>query len=152
MSENVCATLDDLFDILKDNIKKEDVICAKATSQIISSIVNERLKRNMTQQDFADKLNVKQSMVSRWESGNSNFTIKTLSKIAADLDMDLYVNIVPHREVDILDTNTYSKRECKSIHMVARTQNYSKHYLKYTSNNHGTNTHNTNSWKEVSIC
>lgn len=77
----------------------EDIIYVKTTSQIICSLVEERTRRNMTQQEFANKLNVKQSMISRWEGGNSNFTIRTLSKIAADLDLDLYVNLVPHKEI-----------------------------------------------------
>ena len=58
MNKNVCATLGDLFDALKDNINVEDIIYAKTTSQIVSSLVRERFKRRMTQQDFANKLGV----------------------------------------------------------------------------------------------
>ena len=40
MNKNVCATLGDLFDALKDNINVEDIIYAKTTSQIVSSPVS----------------------------------------------------------------------------------------------------------------
>lgn len=107
MNNDVCASLGDLFDALSESIEKKDIIYAKTTSQIVSSLIKERFKRNMTQHDFAEQLNIKQSMVSRWESGSSNFTIKTLSKIAADLDLDLYINLIPNKEVQYIHTEHY---------------------------------------------
>lgn len=118
MNNDVCATLEDLFEALSECIEKEDIIYAKTTSHIVSSLVKERFKRNMTQQDFAELMDVKQSMISRWESGSSNFTIKTLSKIAADLDLDLYVNLVSHKEV-----NYTHKAEYKALNKY-----HSSHY------------------------
>lgn len=99
MNTEACASLDDLFAALSNEITKEDIIYAKSTAQIVSSLIKERINNNMTQAEFAQKLNVKQSMISRWETGSNNFTVKTLSKIAADLDMDLYIKLVPHRDV-----------------------------------------------------
>lgn len=99
MNTEACASLDDLFAALSNQITKEDIIYAKSTAQIVSSLIKERINNNMTQAEFAQKLNVKQSMISRWETGSNNFTVKTLSKIAADLDMDLYIKLVPHRDV-----------------------------------------------------
>ena len=145
MNKNVCATLGHLIDALKDNINVEDIIYAKTTSQIVSSLVRERFKRRMTLQDFANKLCVKQSMISRWESGNSNFTVKTLSKIAADLDLDLYVNLVPHKEIQFKQTEHYQKLNPThpTSYSGALISPAKQHYI-YASTN---NTHKT--FKEV---
>lgn len=149
MNNDVCATLDDLFDALKDSICKEDIIYAKTTSQIVSSLAKERFKRNMTQLDFAKELNVKQSMISRWESGNSNFTIKTLSKIASELDLDLYVNLVPHKEIHFIQTEHYRTlnpvQPSRYSAITSTAQNNFKRNVIYTNKN---KTHTT--FKEVS--
>lgn len=51
----------------------------------------------MTQKEFADHMCVSQGMVSKWESGDYNFTIRTLADIAEKLDMDLTVKLVPNK-------------------------------------------------------
>lgn len=44
-----------------------------------------RLERKMDQKAFADFMGVTQGMVSRWENGDYNFTVKKLSEIAVKL-------------------------------------------------------------------
>lgn len=51
-------------------------------SSDISSYINEILGRNGLNQKFlAEELNKKESEISKWLSGNHNFTIKTIAKI-----------------------------------------------------------------------
>lgn len=147
MSNNSYATLDDVFELFKDSITKSDVIYSKANAKVVSSIINERLRRNMTQKEFAEKLNIKQSLVSRWENGDSNFTLKTLSKIAADLDMDLYINIVPHKEIEYVENKKYTCFQFKC------TQTPEKPTTFYHSqSNYKTKKEITKKWKEISVC
>lgn len=40
-------------------------------------------------------LGVSQGMVSRWEGGDYNFSIKALSEIAEKLELELYINLKP---------------------------------------------------------
>ncbi len=149
MNKEVCATLDDLFDAFKDDIRKEDIIYAKSTALIVSSIVKERLKNNMTQTEFAQKLGIKQSMVSRWESGSSNFTIKTLSKIAATLDMDLYVNLTKHKDIKFTSTGKYHiASTCPQSRYDSKFENAANIFnanISYTQKT-------LNPWKEVVRC
>ncbi len=49
----------------------------------------------MTQKEFAEHIKVSQGMISKWESGNYNFSIKTLAEVAEKLDMELYINLKP---------------------------------------------------------
>ena len=48
-----------------------------------------RIKKGWTQKDLADKMGVKQSLVSRWESGECNYTIDTLIEIADALGLSV---------------------------------------------------------------
>lgn len=107
MSNETMASLDDLLNALSQNIKEEDLIYAATTSQIVSFLLKERFKQKLTQKEFAKKLNIQQSVISRWEQGNNNFTIKTLSKVAATFDLDLYVNFSQHREITRINNGKY---------------------------------------------
>jgi transcriptional regulator with XRE-family HTH domain len=61
---------------------------------IISKRIEEkRLSMDMNQAEFAKYMDVSQSMVSKWESGSYNFTIKTLREICHRLDLDLNLDI-----------------------------------------------------------
>lgn len=47
----------------------------------------------MTQMEFAKFMGVTQGMVSKWESRDYNFTIRSLNEICQKLDLTLTVNI-----------------------------------------------------------
>lgn len=49
----------------------------------------------MTQKEFVEHIKVSQGMISKWESGDYNFSIKTLAEVAEKLDMELYINLKP---------------------------------------------------------
>jgi len=77
----------DLFEDLSPQEKKFEDIMAKITSRLIQ----ERHKRGMTQKDFADFMGVKQAMVSKWESGDYNFTFKAAINIFEKLNIQFDV-------------------------------------------------------------
>jgi transcriptional regulator with XRE-family HTH domain len=59
-----------------------------------------RKTREMTQQALADEAGVKKEWISQVENPNyGRFTLKTLLKIAAALDVALYVDFVPYSTV-----------------------------------------------------
>jgi len=59
-------------------------------SQRISKHIKDMLeKRGMTKGELADKLKVQKSIVTRWVSGNHNFTLKTIEKIEGALNCKL---------------------------------------------------------------
>lgn len=93
MSKHTC-TIEDLFDLFEDSLSPADVLTSKLMAQISTSITKERLKLSMTQTDFANHIGATQSLVSRWEHGDYNFSIRKIAEIAAKLDLD--VNITMH--------------------------------------------------------
>lgn len=74
---------------LSDAEVKTIVELAKISAQIERS----RLEMNMTQQQFAEYMGVSQGMISKWESREYNFTIKTLNEICQKLDLKMSVHL-----------------------------------------------------------
>lgn len=50
---------------------------------------------NMTQKEFAEYMDVSQGMVSKWESREYNFTIKSLNEICEKLQLCVSLDIQP---------------------------------------------------------
>lgn len=82
----------DLTSLLQGMISPAEALYEDIQGQISALFTSIRLDKNMTQKEFAELLGIKQSQVSRWESGKYNFTIKSLSEVAVQLDKR--VNIV----------------------------------------------------------
>ncbi|OGD98546.1 hypothetical protein A3A49_02015 [Candidatus Curtissbacteria bacterium RIFCSPLOWO2_01_FULL_38_11b] len=71
---------------LKDPEFKKEYDALEDEFVLINEILSARLAKKMTQADLAKKLGMKQEAISRLESGESNPTYSTLSKVAKALD------------------------------------------------------------------
>lgn len=54
------------------------------------------MQSGLSQEEFAKKLGINQSMLSKYESGEYNFTVKKLADICCKLDIDLTLNLNSH--------------------------------------------------------
>lgn len=84
-----------LFNLFS-NITSQDVLEAELLAKIAVMISQERINREMTQKEFADFLGVSQTMISKWESSDYNFSIKLLAKVFDKLNKPIdfvYKNI-----------------------------------------------------------
>ena len=81
--------IDKLFSLFEESLSASDILAAKINSQISASITKERLKRHMNQAEFAKHISSSQSLISRWESGDYNFTVKKIAEIASSLNLDV---------------------------------------------------------------
>ena len=61
--------------------------------QIIQSIIDKRIKKNMSQKQMAAKMGTKQSALSRLESGTYNPSLAFLKKVALALDSKLCISL-----------------------------------------------------------
>lgn len=59
--------------------------------ELIKEIIRERNAQNLTQKQFADRVGIKQSNISRLESGNYNPSMDFLQKIAQALGKELHI-------------------------------------------------------------
>ena len=69
------TTLSDLIAAIAKNMTTAELAKAVVNIQIQQMIHDTRMAKGWAQKDLADKMGVKQSLVSRWESGDCNYTM-----------------------------------------------------------------------------
>ena len=79
---------EDDFEVLVERQKE------RVKNQILTSYINLRKERGITQQEIADRTGIKRTNVARIESGRNAPTIEVLVKFAAALDMELEIRLV----------------------------------------------------------
>ena len=92
MSDKEYNTSNDLFNLFEDFLDPSDVLLSKLMSQTSVAITKERIKRGINQSDFAEYIKASPSLVSRWEQGDYNFSLKKISEIAAALGLDVNIS------------------------------------------------------------
>lgn len=128
MGKKYSRTIEDLLTMFSDNLEPADILTSKLMAQISSAITKERLSRQMSQEKFAEYIGVAQSLVSRWEHGNYNFSIRKLSEIAVKLNLDVDFAIEPHIKKDKNKSlkTTDAGSNTQIVHFpLNRIQNYS---------------------------
>lgn len=88
--------ISDLLSALTEDLSEEDIVYASVLSDIANAITRERIRRNLTQSEFAALLGVSQAQVSKWENEDTNFTIRKLAEISTKLDLELSCTLSPH--------------------------------------------------------
>ena len=93
------ATLSDLIKAITQNMSAAEMAKAAINIQIQQMIHDTRMEKGWTQKDLAEKMGVKQSLVSRWESGECNYTINTLIDIADALGLSVQCPLKPDERI-----------------------------------------------------
>ena len=83
------ATLMDLAEALTKDMSVVDMAQTALHIEISRTIRNARKQKGLSQKGLAEKMGVKQSLVSRWESSECNYTIDTLVEIADALGLSV---------------------------------------------------------------
>lgn len=100
LNKEFCVNLSSLVNELSENMTNAELIECTTLLEISETIEKKRRSLGLSQKKLAEKMNVSQSMVSKWESGDYNFSIKILSQIADILDLDL-INPLSYAQTDI---------------------------------------------------
>ncbi len=74
---------------LSEGISDVEVKSIVQLAKISAKIERYRIEKGMTQKEFATYMGVTQGMVSKWESRDYNFTVKTLNEICDKLGLSL---------------------------------------------------------------
>jgi len=106
MNDKYNSGIDEFKEIFGDSITTSDIVSAALLGQISAEIVARRIEMNMTQKEFAKYLGVTQGMVSKWESSDYNFSIKTLADLATKLNMILKVELSNSESIESPQENT----------------------------------------------
>ena len=107
MSKTHTCGLDELFELFEDSLSPSDVLAAKLMSQISTAITKERIKLGMNQKEFAEYIDATQSLISRWEHGDYNFSIKKIAEIATKLNLDVNISMPSLVSYNTIDENDY---------------------------------------------
>ena len=97
------STLKGLLTSLVDGFSISKLNSIRLLSKISAKITIERTDKEMNQTEFAEFMNVSQGMVSKWESGSYNFTIKQLCDICEKLDITPNVTFESNTESSVYD-------------------------------------------------
>lgn len=87
--------LEALFSALSDGLSAEEFQLSVLQGQIAAEIAMQRQKLGLSQKELAARLGVTQGLVSRWEKGETNFTLSKLVEIASALELKMQSPIVP---------------------------------------------------------
>ncbi len=61
--------------------------------RLIRAIIDQRLKKGVTQKELAEKVGTKQSAIARFESGNANPTLSFVQKLSTALNLKIRVGV-----------------------------------------------------------
>lgn len=78
--------------ILRDREIKKEYDKLDFEFALIKKIIEERIKKGVTQKELAEIMGTKQSAISRLESGSYNPTLSFINKISKALDFELKIN------------------------------------------------------------
>lgn len=76
---------------LKDPVFEKEYRALEPEYEVIEQIVKARNEQNITQKELAERIGIKQSNISRLESGNYNPSLDFLKKIAEGLGKELHI-------------------------------------------------------------
>ncbi len=79
--------LQEFLNLLAKDIPADELEADIVLADIAAKLSAERIRRGMSQRDFANLLGVNQSMISKMESGDCNFTVRKLIQIAHKLSL-----------------------------------------------------------------
>ena len=82
---------EDLQERLKDPEFAREYKALEPEYEIIRQVIQSRSEQNITQKELADRIGIKQSNISRLESGNYNPSLEFLKKVAAGLGKEVHV-------------------------------------------------------------
>jgi predicted transcriptional regulator len=80
-----------LNEMLKDTEFAKEYKALEPEYEIIRQIIKSRCELKLSQKALADKVGIRQSHISRLESGNYNPSLNFLKKIADGLGKELYI-------------------------------------------------------------
>lgn len=88
--------IDDLFGIdISDPVQRLAIAQVESDSDLLDSLVRERIRQGLTQADLAARMGVSQSAVARIESGDRDPRLATLGRYAHALGVLVRHEVIP---------------------------------------------------------
>ena len=111
-----CQTFDEVLkEKLKDNKFKKTWNEPDAELAVERALIELRIRNNETQKKLADKLNTKQTYISKVESGRVSPTITYIAKMADALNADAEIIFLPRGSKEIIRVVLVKKPKRKQM-------------------------------------
>lgn len=81
-------------ELLKDPEVRTEYEALKPEYEVIRALVSARLEQNLTQEQLAQRTGIRQSNISRIESGTCSPTIATLQQLANGMGKKLHIEFL----------------------------------------------------------
>lgn len=94
MDKSYCKDVSCILNLFSEIISDVDIIYSDFIAKISICLTSERLKRNMSQTEFAELLGMSLFAILDIESGNYEFTLKELVHISSCLDLNLKIELL----------------------------------------------------------
>lgn len=104
---------------ISEGLSEAEIKTTVELAKISAKIERCRLELGMTQKEFADYMGVTQGMVSKWESREYNFTVRSLNEICQKLGVSFSINLEKQCLTD--DYVILKWNEERTIHDVKKT-------------------------------
>ena len=101
-----------IFAEFSNYLKKSDVYSAKVRAEVSSILIKKQRQLKMNQKEFAKFMNVTQGMISKWESGDYNFTVDAIAMLCEKIG---YTFDIILEDEYATDRKTYIDASSKSI-------------------------------------
>lgn len=105
------------------DISEADILSAKLKHQVARFLYLYRTQHGWQQKHLAEKLDITQGMVSKWESSNCNFSIESLAALLSKLNVDADFVIAP-KNTEIVSPLPYETVTRKSSISKEDFENY----------------------------
>lgn len=118
---------------LFDDIPVERMYALKIRAAIANAIYGERKRRGMSQAEFAQFCDVAQPMISKWESGEYNFSVMAWAALSHKLGIPFYPIDSSHSfsATERIDDRSSSSSDSNS-YIGLNIVDFGKYYQKYT--------------------
>ena len=84
---------------LQDNMFKKEYEALQPETEIIRTLIEARISRNLTQQQLAERTGVNQADISKLENGIRNPSLRLLQRLAEGMDMVLRIEFIPKTKI-----------------------------------------------------
>lgn len=101
--------INELAEIFSEYLSASDVFTSNVLSKISYQVICKRINLKMNQKQFAKYMKVSQAMVSKWESGDYNFTVEAISKLCEKLNLTYEIQFKEQNEIKEQIENNLNK-------------------------------------------
>ena len=107
--KNIDISSENFLMQIAEHMSAAEVKASLIMSDIASGITEYQMNHSLDQKQMAELLGVSQPMISKYESGSYNYTIKSLCKLAEQMNFEINLQFKNTQELPQMITSTSSE-------------------------------------------